>query len=51
MASSMNRLLHVLQAARTLGEPVQLALVYSYGPVSAETLEKISRKTLQVKKH
>jgi len=35
----MNYLLHVLHVARTLGEPVQLALVYSYGPVSVETLK------------
>ena len=37
---SMNRLLHVLQVAHTLGEFVQLALVYSYGPVNIETLQK-----------
>jgi chromosome segregation and condensation protein ScpB len=37
---SMNRLLHVLQVAHTLGESVQLALVYSYGPVSVGTLKK-----------
>jgi hypothetical protein len=36
----MNRLLLVLQVAHTLGEPFQLTLVYSYGPVSVETLEK-----------
>jgi hypothetical protein len=36
----MNLLLHVLQAAYTLGAPVQLALVYSSGPVKVETLEK-----------
>jgi hypothetical protein len=36
----MNRALHVLQAAQTLGEPVQPALVYSYGPVSVDTLQK-----------
>jgi len=36
----MHRLLHVLPVAHTLGEPIQLALVYSYGSVSVESLEK-----------